>query len=514
MSFVKRREKSSTAAGNVAAVTLSLIIISVIVMGLVLPVILVVQEPTDRASETDNWVPPVNPSGFEHTTLSGAETPLERMCAPSTTSQSFDNARDISNAIFQQSPAEETPDHRRLSALCFLWGQFLDHDVVLSRTNASAPLITIHVDGDDPFFPDPIENITMRDQLKDTETGTPLNFQTPYIDGSVIYGYNLTRLNTKLRAMQDGLMIVDVEGNLPIDQYGMFISGDERVNEHIGLTAMHTLWVREHNRLARELKRDWHPTWTDEQLFWKARQLVIAKMQHITMQEWLPALTGRPTQETEFDILLANDGLQLDVEWTAAVFRIGHSMVPYQFMLDGEPFMILPEMFFNATFFRTLGMADVLQSHAETPNQKTDDKVVHALRNILFRMSGHDLVAFNIERGRILHLPSYREYMQCISKSIPAGTPNTEDKDLYVGVLQEPLPSDQLSSLPPTAAYVFEHQLNKMRTGDPNWYEWPTQRAAIGPHYYPLIEQTTLARVMHLNNVTLSEGHNEVFFLP
>ena len=496
---------------NATAVVLTILIVTTVILGAVLPVVLVVAEPENRAL---NWVPEA-PEGFEHSQY--AETPLERMCAPSTTSQSFGNARDISNEVFHQPTNVSVPDHRRLSALTYLFGQFLDHEIVLSRSNASAPLITVHVEGDDPFFPDPIENITMRDQLRGGESDTPLNFQTPHIDGSAIYGYNLTVLNEVLRAGVDGLMWVDNDdggGLLPIVD-GQFVSGDERVNEHIGLTAMHTLWVHEHNRLARELKRDWHPTWTDDQLFWKARQLTVAKLQHVALHEWLPALTGRPTAPAEFDVLLANDGLQLDVEWTVAVFRMGHSMVPYHFTLGGERIFTMPQMFMNATKVRELGISAILGAHAETPNQRVDNKVIHGLRNILFRMSGHDLVAFNIQRGRFLELPSYQEYMQCISRPIPQGGPSiTEDVDLYVGVLSEPLPVDQLSSLPPTVAYVTEHQLNKLRTGDPNWYEWPAQRAAIGPHYYPLIQSTTLAQIMRLNNVTLPDGHNEAFFLP
>lgn len=482
------------------------LILFVLGSGILLAPVLLIILP---GSTQDNWVPEVVPAGFEHTEY--AETPLGRMCAPSTTTQSFENPRVISNNVFQQATNDSLPDHRSLSALCYLWGQILDHDCVLSRENVTAERTVILVDNDDPFFPDPIANITMKQTLNDATSGTPLNFQTPHIDGSIIYGYDLDYLNTKLRAAHDGLMLVDDESYLPMNEAGQkFISGDERVNEHIGLTAMHTLWVREHNRLAKELKRDWHPTWSDEQLFWKARQLVVAKMQHITMQEWLPAMVGRPTAPAEFDILLANDGLQLDVEWTAAIFRIGHSMVPFHFVLDDdESFIRLPRMFMNATLFRQLGVSAILRSHAQTPNQRVDDKVVHALRNILFRMSGHDLVAFNIQRGRMLQLPSYVEYMRCVTR--PTLVTEANDVDLFVGVLQEPLPSDGQSSLPPTIAYIFEHQLNKIRTGDPNWYEWPSQRAAIGPHYYPLIEQTTLAKVMALNNVSI-DADAEVFY--
>lgn len=70
------------------------------------------------------------------------------------------------------------------------------------------------------------------------------------------------------------------------------IKGDNRANMEPHLAVMHTIWHREHNRLATELSKI-NPLWTDEIVYQEARRLVIAEMQHITYNEWLPILIGK-----------------------------------------------------------------------------------------------------------------------------------------------------------------------------------------------------------------------------
>ncbi len=70
-----------------------------------------------------------------------------------------------------------------------------------------------------------------------------------------------------------------------------FAAGDGRVNENNALVAIHTLFMREHNRIAAELSRV-NPAWSDERLFQESRKILIGEMQHITYTEWLPTIIG------------------------------------------------------------------------------------------------------------------------------------------------------------------------------------------------------------------------------
>ena len=62
--------------------------------------------------------------------------------------------------------------------------------------------------------------------------------------------------------------------------------------ENLGLTGMHTLFMREHNRIASSLSI-LNPTWSDEIRYYETRRILIAVYQHIIYNEWIPATIGK-----------------------------------------------------------------------------------------------------------------------------------------------------------------------------------------------------------------------------
>jgi hypothetical protein len=84
------------------------------------------------------------------------------------------------------------------------------------------------------------------------------------------------------------------------------IKGDARSSEQPGLAAVHTLFMREHNRLAEGLAK-LNPHWDDEILYQQARRILSGVTQHIVYREFLPRLLGWDAVHT-YGLTLQNDG--------------------------------------------------------------------------------------------------------------------------------------------------------------------------------------------------------------
>ena len=270
------------------------------------------------------------------------------------------------------------------------WGQFVDHDLThtplfrLSDTNSSGvkccsedgsareDALVLHpqcfpvdIPSNDPFYKKHGQRCmnfvrSMPGPGQDCTFGyaEQMNQVTHLMDSSMVYGSDEEDA-LELRQMEGGLMktyraagaakelLPQEEGELEGEECAIenslqetedrkcFKAGDSRSNEHTGLTAYHTVWMREHNRLARELAY-LNPHWDDERLYQEAKRILTAEMQHITYNEWLPIVLG-PEYMAELDILPLDHGYSSNYDekinptilnsFATAAFRFGHTLI-------------------------------------------------------------------------------------------------------------------------------------------------------------------------------------------
>ena len=98
---------------------------------------------------------------------------------------------------------------------------------------------------------------------------------------------------TALRALDGtGKLLTSENDLLPInaDTTEEF-AGDIRAREMPGLAAMHTLFVREHNRVC-DLIANANSGLDEDTIFENARRIVIAEMQNVVYGEYLPVVLG------------------------------------------------------------------------------------------------------------------------------------------------------------------------------------------------------------------------------
>jgi len=317
------------------------------------------------------------------------------------------------------------------------------------------------------------------------------------------------------------------------DPTSLFLAGDVRANEQVGLAAMHTLFVREHNRLARVLtERDSNAS--AESIFQTARRLVIAELQIITYNEFLPALIG-PGAIPAYRGYDASVNPTIYNEFSAAAFRLGHSMVSEQIRrirLNGRPItagpLSLKDAFFTAPQILKSGndVSHVLRGLAAQQHQAIDVMVIHPLRNLLFGRPGAgglDLTALNIQRGRDHGLPTYNDTRaamglprvtsfnqigtdRALQRSLQNAYGDVSNIDLWVGGLAEAPTSNRGTQLGELFHAIVSRQFTELRDGDRFWYE-----NYLGTSELSMVRDTTLAKIIRNNTNIGSEIQDNVF---
>ncbi len=470
------------------------------------------------------------------------------------------NPRVISNVLFAQ--PEYIYDEHELSDFIWVFGQFIDHDITLVRDSGSEPAF-IPVPACDPVFdPSCLGQsliMMMRSNAMDgtgTDPNNPRSYTnqvSAFIDGSGIYGSSEKRA-AWLRTFNEGKLKVS-EGNLlpfntlngelngvtdPLapemdhsdsDARRYFVAGDVRANENVMLLAMHTLFVREHNRICEELKLK-YPNGTDEQLYQKARKMVGGMLQAITYNEWLPAM----------GVLLDEyGGYRSDVNpgitniFSAAAFRFGHTLLSHDLlrMDDGcetvaQGDMKLRDAFFNPEILISSGLDPLVKGMSAQIQQALDCKVVDDVRNFLFGPPGSsfglDLAAININRGRERGLMDYNSIRDVIGigkvRSFEEICEKPDDAkvleslyldvnriDPWVGMLAEiHMPGAIFGE---SIMTIIKEQFRALRDGDRFFYRVDPQLSA---EEVEVIEASSLSKIIK-RNTNLEALQENVFLM-
>lgn len=197
-----------------------------------------------------------------------------------------------------------------------------------------------------------------------------------------------------------------------------FLAGDVRVNEQTHLTVLHTLYIREHNRMAKILG-NLNLDWNDEKIYQEVRHITAAGVQHVLVTEFLPLLLGNKHMK-EYGVQSTNEGYDPTVTtstgtaFAAAAFRYGHSMIQgmvrrydkFHKFIKGE---LLRFLFKRPFLIYEPGVMDeLIGGLINTPSQNTDPFVTEDVSGHLFQppkaQFGHDLPAINIQRGAYFYM--------------------------------------------------------------------------------------------------------------
>jgi len=389
----------------------------------------------------------------------------------------------ISNRIFNDL-GQNVFSENGVSQWGFAWGQFLDHTFGLRETGGK--------DSPMPFDPaDPLESFTndlgaIAFERSAAAAGTgvdspreQVNTVSSYIDAWAVYGGSADRLEWLREGSLDGdvknndaHLLISTTGYLPrVDARGdpsaapqmelmgrlfgdperAVVAGDVRANENIVLTSVHTLFAREHNRIVDAL-----PDRLPEQAkFQIARRMVMAEIQYVTYNEFLPALGIKLRRYRGYD---PSVDATLSNEFAVVGYR-AHSMIHGEIEAEAEAshysledlealeaqgveiagqgeeeleFAIpLNVAFGNPDLLEAIGLEQVLAGLGAERQYRNDEMIDNQLRSVLFQLPGPDtpvpndcmdgpplpecfqtvldLGAVDIQRGRDHGMPTYNE---------------------------------------------------------------------------------------------------------
>jgi len=485
-----------------------------------------------------------------------------------------------SNPMFSGADNLGHPQSQDLSDFAYVWGQFIDHDMDLTPTS-SGQSFDIPADPTNPNDPMGVEPFTRStfDPSTGTSTTNPrqqVNADTSYLDLSQVYGSSQVVADA-LRTFQGGLLKTSPGDLLPYDSLtyftqaqinalnmandaqqvstaSLFAAGDVRANENIELTAMQTLFVRNHNRLAEELQA-LHPFWSDEQLYQEARKLNIATEEYITYNEFLPAILG-PNALPSYTGYKANVNASIATEFSTIGFRFGHNLLSNTVGRDknngtgiadatGSSGVNLAADFFDPnlisatpgtdplTGHTTSNIGAILKADADNTANELDLLMIDEVRNTLFGIPhgpGTDLAARDIQRARDDGIGTFNQVRVAyglsavksfadITSNVAVqnelrstyGTVNGRDNVDAIDPFEGMLAEDHLpgADVGPTIKAILVKQFTALRDGDRFFYlneSWNLQEIGL------ILQAPTLAKVIEANTAITNLQRNVFFF--
>lgn len=545
--------------------------------------------PNDRFSKIDGSC-----NNLQQPWLGKSETPYKRYLSPayldrldiprtmSKTGRALPNVRQISRVLCRENFLVDN----HFTHMTAYFGQFITHDISMGgvSTDANGGGLDCNCNNGDPGCL-PIrmptdENVMRMSCMKFTRSSSAfasfdcslghreqLNLMTHYLDITTVYGPNEQRTR-ELRLMQDGLLkfsqgangrpsLMHQQGTCsgPRQNVCQFQAGETRLNENLALVSIQVLFMREHNRLATELKRV-NPHWQDERLFNEARKILIAQYQHIIYNEYMPIVVGWNTA-SQFDLLpLPNDrfhtGYDMKVnpstanEFSTAAFRFGHTLVRNKMgRFDKNNLFMAPSVNLSETMFKpdeaynsaAGGIESLFRSLINEPPSRFDTAISDLLQNHLFEFKvsdnsviAFDLAAVNINRGRDHGIPSYNEFRQICGfprassfadlgdfikpdkiRRLQSIYSDVDDIDFYVGGLSEEPPNGVLVG--PTFGCIIANQFKDWKKGDRFFYENGPSPTSFNLNQLREIKKASLARLI-CNDFDINQIQPNVFLQP
>lgn len=467
----------------------------------------------------------------------------------------------------------QNPDPFKRNSLWVYFGQMITHEIshIMTFLNTSN-VAQITLPPGDPLQINP----QVRGLFVVTSNGTFVDgvFKgvtdvSPWFDGQAVYGPNVNIAN-RLRTFSGGKMILLPNNELPFhnttrtpNECGGFNHpgsgvGDFRSDSVAPLTALHAILVREHNRMCDEFALR-NPSWTDEQLYQEARKFMIAYLQNIAYNEWMPAAFGK--DETR-RLIGPYKGYKPNVDpiifntWATAAGRVPHDSVNLPVLAlnsqcelikmpgtVGFPLQERPNC--QGNLVRSVGSEAFIRGMLIQHASKFDSKVVDEMRSFFgenpFR-THFDIEAVNIFRSRVHGTPNYRDVVKywtgidlytrrgCVegatqdpincfrlitrnetrAQLLQSIFGKINQVDAFVGLMAESVTTS--TGFPYTSFVIWARQYKNIRDGDRWWFENRDNRLFTRDQIRD-IKRTTIADIIR-RNTNLGNIPDKAFYVP